>query len=144
MGEELTSNPTVRKLSFTGSTRVEEMLIGQCARTVKKVSLELGGNTPFIVFDDADLEAAVDGAVAPLAKAMAMRWAEQRRELGPEAEQATNNWVSFPASSSDDGEAFRVVMSRTLRRRERGTDRFSSPVSQRRPAWRSSSSSRGL
>ena len=64
IGGELTSNPTVRKLSFTGSTEVGKLLMAQCAGTVKKVSLELGGNAPFIVFDDADLDQAVEGAVA--------------------------------------------------------------------------------
>jgi succinate-semialdehyde dehydrogenase/glutarate-semialdehyde dehydrogenase len=64
IGEELTSNPQVRKLSFTGSTAVGKRLMGRCAGTVKKVSLELGGNAPFIVFDDADMDAAVAGAVA--------------------------------------------------------------------------------
>lgn len=64
IGGELTSNPTVRKLSFTGSTAVGKVLMAQCAGTVKKISLELGGNAPFIVFDDADLDAAVEGAVA--------------------------------------------------------------------------------
>ena len=64
MGAELTSNPIVRKLSFTGSTAVGKLLMSQCAATVKKVSLELGGNAPFIVFDDADLDAAVAGAMA--------------------------------------------------------------------------------
>ena len=64
MGAELTSNPAVRKLSFTGSTEVGKLLMSQCAATVKKVSLELGGNAPFIVFDDADLDAAVAGAMA--------------------------------------------------------------------------------
>ena len=64
MGAELTSNPTVRKLSFTGSTEVGKLLMSQCAATVKKVSLELGGNAPFIVFDDADVDAAVAGAMA--------------------------------------------------------------------------------
>jgi succinate-semialdehyde dehydrogenase/glutarate-semialdehyde dehydrogenase len=64
IGGELTSNPTVRKLSFTGSTQVGKILMAQCASTVKKVSLELGGNAPFIVFDDADLDAAVEGAIA--------------------------------------------------------------------------------
>ncbi|PXW22531.1 NADP-dependent succinate-semialdehyde dehydrogenase [Paraburkholderia caballeronis] len=64
IGSELTGNPTVRKLSFTGSTPVGRLLMGQCAPTVKKVSLELGGNAPFIVFDDADLDAAVAGAIA--------------------------------------------------------------------------------
>ncbi len=63
-GEELCSSPLVRKLSFTGSTAVGKILMRQCAGTVKKVSLELGGNAPFIVFDDADIEAAVDGAIA--------------------------------------------------------------------------------
>ncbi|WP_439577696.1 NAD-dependent succinate-semialdehyde dehydrogenase [Elioraea sp.] len=63
-GKELTSNPIVRKLSFTGSTEVGKILIAQCAQTVKKVSMELGGNAPFIVFDDADLDAAVAGAMA--------------------------------------------------------------------------------
>jgi succinate-semialdehyde dehydrogenase/glutarate-semialdehyde dehydrogenase len=64
VGNELTSNPTVRKLSFTGSTEVGRLLMAQCAPTLKKVSLELGGNAPFIVFDDADVDAAVDGAMA--------------------------------------------------------------------------------
>ena len=64
VGGELCANPTVRKLSFTGSTEVGRLLMRQCASTVKKVSLELGGNAPFIVFDDADLEAAVKGAIA--------------------------------------------------------------------------------
>ncbi len=63
-GKELTSNPIVRKLSFTGSTEIGKKLMEQCAGTVKKVSLELGGNAPFIVFDDADLDAAVQGAIA--------------------------------------------------------------------------------
>ncbi|MDC1341997.1 NAD-dependent succinate-semialdehyde dehydrogenase, partial [Oceanospirillaceae bacterium] len=64
IGAELTSNPTVRKLTFTGSTPVGKLLMQQCAPTLKKVSLELGGNAPFIVFDDADLDSAVAGAVA--------------------------------------------------------------------------------
>ena len=64
VGGELTQNPIVRKFSFTGSTEIGKLLMRQCASTVKKVSLELGGNAPFIVFDDADLDAAVDGAMA--------------------------------------------------------------------------------
>ena len=64
IGGELTANPIVKKLSFTGSTEVGKLLMAQCARTVKKLSLELGGNAPFIVFDDADLDAAVEGAIA--------------------------------------------------------------------------------
>src|SRR6266536_2010608 len=64
IGAELTSNPVVRKLSFTGSTATGKVLMAQCASTVKKLSLELGGNAPFIVFDDADLDAAVEGAIA--------------------------------------------------------------------------------
>ena len=63
IGGELTSNPIVRKLSFTGSTETGKLLMAQCASTVKKLSLELGGNAPFIVFDDADLDAAVEGAI---------------------------------------------------------------------------------
>ena len=63
IGGELTSSPIVRKLGFTGSTEVGKLLMAQCAGQVKKISLELGGNAPFIVFDDADLEAAVAGAV---------------------------------------------------------------------------------
>jgi succinate-semialdehyde dehydrogenase/glutarate-semialdehyde dehydrogenase len=63
IGSEMTSNPIVRKLGFTGSTEVGKLLMAQCAGQVKKVSLELGGNAPFIVFDDADLEAAVAGAM---------------------------------------------------------------------------------
>ena len=64
IGSELTSNPIVRKLSFTGSTKTGSKLMEQCSGTVKKLSLELGGNAPFIVFDDADMEAAVAGALA--------------------------------------------------------------------------------
>ncbi|MGB5219799.1 MAG: NAD-dependent succinate-semialdehyde dehydrogenase, partial [Polyangiales bacterium] len=64
IGGEMTSSPIVRKLSFTGSTSVGKLLMKQCASTVKKVSLELGGNAPFLVFDDADLDAAVEGAIA--------------------------------------------------------------------------------
>jgi succinate-semialdehyde dehydrogenase/glutarate-semialdehyde dehydrogenase len=64
IGGELTSNPLVRKLSFTGSTEVGRLLMAQCAPTLKKLSLELGGNAPFIVFDDADVDAAVAGALA--------------------------------------------------------------------------------
>lgn len=64
VGGELTSSPIIRKLSFTGSTAVGKLLMKQCADTVKKLSLELGGNAPFIVFDDADLDAAVAGAMA--------------------------------------------------------------------------------
>ncbi|WP_061934656.1 NAD-dependent succinate-semialdehyde dehydrogenase [Aureimonas sp. AU22] len=63
-GGELTGNPLVRKLSFTGSTEVGRTLLEQCARTIKKTSMELGGNAPFIVFDDADLDEAVKGALA--------------------------------------------------------------------------------
>jgi succinate-semialdehyde dehydrogenase / glutarate-semialdehyde dehydrogenase len=63
-GGELTSNPIVRKFSFTGSTEVGRKLLAQCATTIKKTSMELGGNAPFIVFDDADLDAAVQGAMA--------------------------------------------------------------------------------
>ena len=63
IGAELTSNPTVRKLTFTGSTPVGKQLMAECAQTVKRTSMELGGNAPFIVFDDADLDAAVAGAM---------------------------------------------------------------------------------
>ncbi|HEX4046073.1 MAG TPA: NAD-dependent succinate-semialdehyde dehydrogenase [Gammaproteobacteria bacterium] len=63
IGDELTANPSVRKLSFTGSTAVGRQLMAQCAPTIKKISLELGGNAPFIVFNDADLDAAVAGAM---------------------------------------------------------------------------------
>ncbi|HEY0302182.1 MAG TPA: NAD-dependent succinate-semialdehyde dehydrogenase [Rhizomicrobium sp.] len=63
VGKEMTTNPLVRKFSFTGSTPVGKLLMAQCAGTIKKVSLELGGNAPFIVFDDADLDAAVEGAM---------------------------------------------------------------------------------
>src|SRR5258707_9845760 len=64
IGGEITSNPIVRKLTFTGSTAVGKILLEQCSKTVKKASMELGGNAPFIVFDDADLDAAVEGAIA--------------------------------------------------------------------------------
>jgi succinate-semialdehyde dehydrogenase/glutarate-semialdehyde dehydrogenase len=64
IGGEMTSNPIVRKITFTGSTAVGKVLLEQCSKTVKKASMELGGNAPFIVFDDADLDAAVEGALA--------------------------------------------------------------------------------
>jgi succinate-semialdehyde dehydrogenase/glutarate-semialdehyde dehydrogenase len=64
VGGEMTANPIVRKLTFTGSTEIGKQLMMQCAATVKKTSMELGGNAPFIVFDDADLDAAVEGAIA--------------------------------------------------------------------------------
>ncbi|NIF78750.1 NAD-dependent succinate-semialdehyde dehydrogenase [Paraburkholderia sp. Cy-641] len=64
IGAELCENPIVRKLSFTGSTEIGKVLMAQCASTVKKLSMELGGNAPFVVFDDADLDAAVQGAIA--------------------------------------------------------------------------------
>ncbi len=63
VGREMTTSPLVRKFSFTGSTKTGKLLMAQCASTVKKISLELGGNAPFIVFDDADLDAAADGAM---------------------------------------------------------------------------------
>jgi succinate-semialdehyde dehydrogenase/glutarate-semialdehyde dehydrogenase len=63
IGREMTDNPIVRKLTFTGSTAVGKLLIQQCAGTVKKVSMELGGNAPFLVFDDADVDSAVEGAM---------------------------------------------------------------------------------
>ncbi|HJT11869.1 MAG TPA: NADP-dependent succinate-semialdehyde dehydrogenase [Dongiaceae bacterium] len=63
IGGEMTANPIVRKLTFTGSTEIGKILLEQCAKTVKKTSMELGGNAPFIVFDDADLDAAVEGAI---------------------------------------------------------------------------------
>ncbi len=63
IGGELTRNPAVRKITFTGSTPVGKMLVEQCARTLKRVSMELGGNAPFIVFDDADIDRAVEGAM---------------------------------------------------------------------------------
>src|SRR5260221_8473247 len=65
IGGEMTSNPIVRKLTFTGSTEIGKILMAQCAGTIKKLSLELGGNAPFIVFDDADPDAPVQGAIAP-------------------------------------------------------------------------------
>ncbi len=64
IGAELTSNPTVRKITFTGSTETGKKLVEQAAKTMKRVSMELGGNAPFLVFDDADLDAAVEGAIA--------------------------------------------------------------------------------
>jgi succinate-semialdehyde dehydrogenase/glutarate-semialdehyde dehydrogenase len=63
IGEELTTNPTIRKISFTGSTEIGRQLMAQAATTIKNVSLELGGNAPFLVFDDADLDAAVEGVI---------------------------------------------------------------------------------
>ena len=64
IGEEMTTHPAVRKVTFTGSTRVGKIILEQCSRTVKKCSMELGGNAPFIVFDDADIDRAVEGAIA--------------------------------------------------------------------------------
>ncbi|RIZ40620.1 NADP-dependent succinate-semialdehyde dehydrogenase [Pseudomonas putida] len=64
IADELTSNPIVRKISFTGSTEIGREIMEKCAQDIKKISLELGGNAPFIVFDDADLDAAVEGALA--------------------------------------------------------------------------------
>jgi succinate-semialdehyde dehydrogenase/glutarate-semialdehyde dehydrogenase len=64
IGGEMTSNPIVRKLTFTGSAEIGRVLMRQCADTIKKMSLELGGNAPFIVFDDADIDAAISGAIA--------------------------------------------------------------------------------
>ena len=64
IGAEMTSNPIVKKLTFTGSTEIGKLLLEQCARTVKKTSMELGGNAPFIVFDAADIDQAVKGAIA--------------------------------------------------------------------------------
>src|SRR5665811_2055849 len=61
IGAEMTSNPIVRALTFTGSTEIGRVLMAQCAPTIKKIGLELGGNAPFIVFEDADLDAAVEG-----------------------------------------------------------------------------------
>lgn len=63
IGREMTSNPIVRKLTFTGSTKTGKLLMEQCVGTVKKVAMELGGNAPFVVFDDADIDAAVEGAI---------------------------------------------------------------------------------
>ncbi len=64
IGEEMCENPVLRKLTFTGSTRVGKLLAGNAGRNMKKISMELGGNAPFIVFDDADLDKAVEGAIA--------------------------------------------------------------------------------
>jgi len=64
IGEELTTNPAVKKITFTGSTEIGKILLKQCADTVKKVSMELGGNAPFLIFDSADIDKAVEGAVA--------------------------------------------------------------------------------
>ena len=64
IGTEMTINPIIKMLTFTGSTEIGKLLMKQCADTVKKVGMELGGNAPFIVFDDADLDAAVTGAMA--------------------------------------------------------------------------------
>jgi succinate-semialdehyde dehydrogenase/glutarate-semialdehyde dehydrogenase len=63
IGGEMTSNPIVKKVTFTGSTEIGKVLLAQCATTVKRTSMELGGNAPFIVFEDADIESAVKGAM---------------------------------------------------------------------------------
>ena len=81
IGGEMTANPIVRKLTFTGSTEIGKQLMVQCAATVKKVSLELGGNAPFIVFDDADLDAAVEGAIASKARHTGQTWVCPNRLL---------------------------------------------------------------
>ncbi|WP_153887442.1 aldehyde dehydrogenase family protein, partial [Acinetobacter baumannii] len=64
IGAVLTKHPSVRKVSFTGSTQIGKLLMEQCSSTMKKVSMELGGNAPFIVFEDADLDRTVEGAIA--------------------------------------------------------------------------------
>lgn len=64
IGGEMAANPIVKKLSFTGSTPIGKLLMRQCSDTVKKMSMELGGNTPFMVFDDADIDAAVEGTMS--------------------------------------------------------------------------------
>ena len=64
IGKALTDSEVVRKLTFTGSTEIGKMLLKECANTVKRVSMELGGHAPFIVFEDADIEAAIQGAIA--------------------------------------------------------------------------------
>jgi succinate-semialdehyde dehydrogenase/glutarate-semialdehyde dehydrogenase len=64
IGEEMCENPTLRKITFTGSTRVGKLLAANAGKNMKKISMELGGNAPFIVFDDADLDRAVEGAIA--------------------------------------------------------------------------------
>ena len=81
IGGEMTSNPLVRKLTFTGSTEIGKLLMKQCAGTVKKVSLELGGNAPFIVFDDADLDKAVEGAMASKFRNTGQTWVCANRFL---------------------------------------------------------------
>jgi succinate-semialdehyde dehydrogenase/glutarate-semialdehyde dehydrogenase len=120
IGGELTASPIVRKLSFTGSTAVGRLLMAQCAPTVKKLSLELGGNAPFIVFDDADVDAAVDGAMIAkyrntgqtcvcanrfliqdgIYEAFAARLAERTRQLkvGPGSEEGVSQGPLINAS----------------------------------------------
>src|SRR3546814_15360883 len=81
IGGEMTGNPIVRKVTFTGSTEIGKKLMEQCAGTIKKVSLELGGNAPFIVFDDADLDAAVEGAMASKYRTMGQTCACANRPM---------------------------------------------------------------
>jgi succinate-semialdehyde dehydrogenase/glutarate-semialdehyde dehydrogenase len=83
IGGELTSNPLVRKLSFTGSTEIGRMLAAQCAPTLKHMALELGGNAPFIVFDDADLDAAVEGAIISKYRNTGQTCVCANRSIGP-------------------------------------------------------------
>ena len=90
----LTQHPVVRKLTFTGSTEVGKLLMAQCAPTVKKVSLELGGNAPFIVFDDADLDAAVEGAM-PRSTATWARPASARTASWCRTGSTTRSWRSW-------------------------------------------------
>jgi acyl-CoA reductase-like NAD-dependent aldehyde dehydrogenase len=97
IGGELTSNPTVRKLTFTGSTEVGKLLMEQCAATVKKTSMELGGNAPFIVFDEADIEMAVKSL--PLRR----QGARSPRNIGMPARPAcapTASWCRTASTTS--------------------------------------------
>ena len=94
IGGELTSNPIVRELTFTGSTEVGKLLMQQCAGTVKKLSLELGGNAPFIVFDDADIEMAVKSL--PLRR----QGAPSPRNIGMPARPASEPTASWCRTAS--------------------------------------------
>ena len=114
IGGELTSNPAVRKLSFTGSTEIGKLLMAQCAGTVKKVSLELGGNAPFLVFDDADLDAAKGRFSA--SSATPARPASRRTGSSSRIRSTTS---SSPASRPRSAGSSSATASRTARRSAR-------------------------
>ena len=112
IGGEMTSNPIVRKVTFTGSTEIGKQLMAQCAGTMKKISLELGGNAPFIVFADADLDAAVSGAIA-----------SKYRNTGQTCVCANRLLVQAPVYEEFTRQAGRCGRAAARRRRPQGRNR---------------------